>query len=118
MIAKGELPPSAPLELRPIAMKLGVSKTPVIEALRRLERDGLIKVVPRLGATVKQWSYDEMLEAYHIRRALESEAARLFVVRATPDDKEQLVRLNKVFDRLAASASLGSIEADINIHLH
>jgi len=118
MIAKGELASGAPLELRPLATRLGVSKTPVIEAIRRLERDGLITVIPRLGAMVKQWTYEDVLEAYHIRRALESEAARLFVTRATPQDKQKLVELNNVFNRLAASGSLGSIEADISIHLH
>jgi DNA-binding GntR family transcriptional regulator len=118
MIAKGELCPGTPLELRPLAARLGVSKTPIIEAIRRLERDGLITVIPRLGAMVKQWTYEDVQEAYHIRRALESEAARLFVTRATPEDKAKLVQLNNTFDRLAASASLGSIEADINIHLH
>jgi DNA-binding GntR family transcriptional regulator len=118
MIAKGELAPGDPLELRPLAAKLGVSKTPVIEAIRRLERDGLITVIPRLGATVKEWTYEEVREAYHIRRALESEAARLFVTRATPEDKERLVELNDNFDRLTASRSSRSVEADVEIHLH
>jgi DNA-binding GntR family transcriptional regulator len=118
MIAQGELPPGAPLELRPLATRLGVSKTPVIEAIRRLERDGLITVIPRLGAMVKQWTYEDVLEAYHIRRALEGEAARLFVTRATPQDKQKLVELNKVFNRLAGAGHLGSIEADIAVHLH
>jgi DNA-binding GntR family transcriptional regulator len=118
MIVDGSLPPGTTLQLRPLASKLGVSKTPVIEAIRRLERDGLISVVARLGATVKQWSREEIYEAYHIRRSLEGEAARLFVTRATVDDKDKLVRLNEKFDRLAASPSADSAEADVNLHLH
>lgn len=118
LIAGGELPPGAPLSLRPLANRLGVSKMPVVEAIRRLERDGLITVVPRLGAKVKEWSSDEVTEAYHIRRALESEAARLFVMRASRADKEKLVQLNDIFDRLASAASLACNEADIRFHMH
>jgi len=118
MIARRELAPGTPLIIRPLAKQLGVSNMPIIEAIRRLERDGLITVIPKLGATVKEWSRDEILEAYYIRRALEGQAARLFVMRAAPEDKKRLVQLNDIFDKLAASDPVKCDEADIELHLH
>src|SRR5690349_18787074 len=102
MIAKGELPPGAQLVLRPLAEKLGVSRMPVVEAIRRLERDGLVTVEPKWGAMVREWSKEDIFEACCIRRALEGEAARLFVMRATAADKKKLVALSKQFDKMAA----------------
>ena len=118
MIAKRELPPGTPLVLRPLAKQLGVSNMPVIEAIRRLERDGLVTVVPKLGATVKVWSPTEIVEAFYIRRALEKEAARLFVLRARPRDKDKLMGLSRAFDHYAAADPPLCLEADVNFHLH
>src|SRR6185436_9177603 len=70
MIARRELLPGSALVLRTLATQLGVSRMPVLEAIRRLERDGLVTVVPKWGATVKAWSREEILEAHFIRRAL------------------------------------------------
>ena len=75
MIAKGELAPGTPLVLRELADKLKVSRMPVVEAIRRLERDGFVLDVPKWGASVREWTREERLEAYCIRRALEGEAA-------------------------------------------
>ena len=99
MIAQREILPGAALVLQTLATKLGMSRMPVVEAIRRLERDGLVTLVPQWGATVKVWSLDEIREAHSIRRALEGEAARLFVKRATPEDKRRLAELSDKFDR-------------------
>src|SRR5579872_6939677 len=98
-IASGEFKPGQPLIVRNMAAKFKVSRTPVIEAIRRLERDGLVRVAPKWGATVKDWHWDEIEEAVYIRRALESEAAWLFVERAVPDAKRRLQQLNELFNR-------------------
>src|SRR4051812_20493760 len=90
MIARRELLPGTPLVLQTLANKLGVSRMPILEAIRRLEGDGLVTVMPQWGAAVKEWSGAEILDAYCIRRGLEGEAARHFVKRATPKDKERL----------------------------
>ncbi len=121
-ICKGELRPGTPLLLRNVALSLKVSQTPVIEAIRCLERDGLVTTVPRWGATVKEWSWDEMVEAMYIRRALEAQAAELFVMRATEDDKKQLVELNREFNRLESlkdpDRTAEASEVDVELHLH
>src|SRR5438874_1341868 len=83
MIALQQLAPGTKLVLRSLAKELGTSTMPVLEAIRRLEHDGLVTQTPKWGAYVKEWTNHERLEAYHIRRALEGEAARLFVLKAT-----------------------------------
>jgi DNA-binding GntR family transcriptional regulator len=118
MIIARQLPPGAKLVLRAVAKQLGTSTMPVLEAVRRLEHDGLLVQIPKWGAFVKEWSADEQLEALHIRRALEGEAARLFVMRASDDQKHELVRLNAVFDEAAREGLLEGLEADVALHLH
>jgi DNA-binding GntR family transcriptional regulator len=118
-IANGEFKPGQPLIVRNLAAAFNVSRTPIIEAIRRLERDGLVKVAPKWGATVKEWHWDEIEEAIYIRRAMESEAAWLFVERATPDAKRELTRLNEFFNQCVTNGSLvGRQDADIDLHLH
>ncbi len=118
MIARRELQPGSPLILRDLASRLKVSRMPIVESIRRLERDGLVTVLPKWGATVKEWSREERLEAYVIRRALEGEAARFFVMRANPEDKRRLVELSDRFDEFAAYDPVQCDEADIEFHLH
>jgi len=118
MIAGGELVPGSALVLRDLAGKLKVSRMPVVEAIRRLERDGFVTVVPKWGASVKEWTREERLEAYCIRRALEGEAARFFVMRATEEDKKKLVKLSDRFDSLVGVDAIACDEADIEFHLH
>src|ERR1700681_780354 len=83
MIFNRELAPGTKLVRRNMAKQLGTSTMPVLEAIRRLEHDGLVTQIPKWGAFVKEWTDEEQVEAIHIRRALEGEAARLFVLRAS-----------------------------------
>jgi DNA-binding GntR family transcriptional regulator len=119
MIARRELEPGARLVQQALAKKLKVSPTPIIEALRRLERDGLVIHVPNLGSFVRQATVEDVCEFYCLRRALETEACRLFTTRATEDEKKTLAQLN---DRLNAAARKGDvmelIEADLKFHMH
>lgn len=118
MIAVRELPPGTKLVFRHLAMQLGTSTMPVVEAIRRLEHDGLITQIPKWGAYVKEWSEQERLEAFYIRRALEGEAARLFVLRAGRHHKQELLALNDVFDRATQESLVAGVDADVNLHLH
>lgn len=118
MIANRELLPGTQLVLRSLAATLGVSRTPIIEAIRRLERDGLVTVQAKWGAAVREWSREEILEAYAIRRGLEGEAARRFVMHATPQDKQRLIELGALFDELAATDPVRCEEVDMELHLH
>ncbi len=118
MIVRRELEPGSKLVLRVLAKRLGTSATPVLEAVRRLERDGLVTQIPKWGAFVKKWSPLERLEAVHIRRALEGEAARLFVLRANQAAKDELVTLGKRFDEAAVVDPIACDDVDIALHVH
>jgi DNA-binding GntR family transcriptional regulator len=76
-VVGGTLPPGTRLRADSLAQELGVSKTPVREALRKLEAEGLIAVQPRNGLIVKVLSEEQLIEMYYIREALEGMAARL-----------------------------------------
>jgi DNA-binding GntR family transcriptional regulator len=76
-ILEGNLKPGERLIERDIAAKLGISRTPVREAIRKLELEGLVTQVPGKGVVVAKISFEEVIEIYHIRAVLEGLAARL-----------------------------------------
>jgi DNA-binding GntR family transcriptional regulator len=76
MIIEGELPPGHWLRKRQISSLLNMSPTPVIEALRRLQHDGLVEINPRWGARVKTWTVSEIAQLADMRIALEGTVAR------------------------------------------
>lgn len=67
--------PGTMLSTYALAEELGVSRTPVIDALRRLESEGLVEIVPQVGCRVVQSTTDELIETLRIRAALEGLAA-------------------------------------------
>lgn len=76
-ILSGHYEPGHPIPERVIADELAVSRVPVREALRQLERDGLVSIVAQRGAQVRQFSAENMQSLYQAREALEGMAARL-----------------------------------------
>lgn len=78
------------LDERSLGEKLGVSRTPVREALSRLEQEGLICMVPRRGAYVVRKTKKEILEMIHVWAALEGMAARLATSNATDEEIQEL----------------------------
>jgi DNA-binding GntR family transcriptional regulator len=119
MIARREIEPGTRLVQLTLAKKLKVSPTPVIEALRRLERDGLVIHVPNLGSFVRQATVEDVCEFYCLRRGLETEACRLFTVRATAEEKKELEALKKRMDDAAAREDIETfLETDLAFHMH
>lgn len=104
-ILRGERPPGTPLSRRRIALDLGMSVIPVADALRRLEEDGLVESRPRAGTRVRVPGVEAVRELYELREALESQSARLFAQRATPEQRMEVRRLadqvDTFFGRLA-----------------
>jgi DNA-binding GntR family transcriptional regulator len=92
-VLNGELPSGTRLRQEALAEEFGVSRTPVREALRKLEAGGLVELQPNRGAVVRGLSPREIRDAYEVRAALEALAARLAAERI---NREQLVRLNRV----------------------
>ncbi len=99
-IRRGELLPGARLRETELAERLGVSRTPVREAIRQMEADGLVVHVPRHGATIRELDYIEVMELYEMRAVLEGTAARL-AARAASDI--ELDALSEINDELAAA---------------
>ncbi|MGE0722840.1 MAG: GntR family transcriptional regulator [Alphaproteobacteria bacterium] len=77
LLADGALGPNQPLSERALAERVGLGRTPVREALKRLARDGLVQVVPMRGTFVRVPGIDEVREIYEVRLALEGMAAEL-----------------------------------------
>jgi DNA-binding GntR family transcriptional regulator len=96
-IARGVYKPG-PIRVRPIAERFGVSATPVREALRRLEAEGLVSLRNR-QIVVNPLSIEEMREIYAIRCELESFALRRAAPRVAAD-KELLARLDSLLDEM------------------
>lgn len=74
-LADGTYPPGSRLREEELAAQLGVSRTPVREALRRLDAEGWLRVVPNQGAFAAEWTAAEIEEIFDLRTLLESHAA-------------------------------------------
>jgi DNA-binding GntR family transcriptional regulator len=119
LVMEGELAPGERLVQRQLAERLGVSSIPVLEALRRLEHDGLVVSHPNCGAAVHDWSAADIEGAYLAREALEGIAARLFVERATALERTELALLAEDVEAAVREGDVsGSREADMRLHLH
>src|SRR5690242_16250003 len=99
-ILDGELPAGARLKEDELAERLDVSRTPVREALRRLEAEGLVVHEPKRGAAVRAYSAGELDDMYRLRALLEGYAARRAAERMTPEVLEQLRASCERFKRL------------------
>jgi DNA-binding GntR family transcriptional regulator len=85
-IIRGEIPEGAQLRQEAIATQYQVSRVPVREALRQLDAEGLIAIVPNRGAVVPALSPDDVEELFSIRALLEPEVLKLSIPRLTEDD--------------------------------
>lgn len=100
LILRGRLVPGSPLSRRGLARELQLGVQPVTEALQRLEADGLVESLPRVGTRVKMPSEQEIRGHYIVREALESQSARLFAEKASSQEKEELSLLAAKLDAL------------------
>jgi DNA-binding GntR family transcriptional regulator len=101
------LEPGQPLREATLSAQLGVSKTPVREALVRLQEEGLVTIEPYRGATVSGYAYDDLVEIYELRELLEGACARSAAASmsaAAQADLQQIVK--------ASAAALKSRKAD------
>ncbi len=84
-LVRGRIPEGSKLAEIHLARKLGVSRTPLREAINRLEQDGFVEIIPRRGAFVKKHSLQEILENLELREVLEGLAVRLAARHATAE---------------------------------
>lgn len=92
-IMNGEHPPGSRLVEDRLAAELGVSRNPVREALRVLQAEGFVEMIPRKGAVVASLSDREVEEIFEVRSALEALAARLAARKARRTDETALKRV-------------------------
>lgn len=81
----GEYKPGTRILYGPVGKQLGISATPVREAIGLLAHEGLVELVPQLGAVVRKLSQQELIELYELREAIEPYAARKAAERATEE---------------------------------
>jgi DNA-binding GntR family transcriptional regulator len=103
-ISDGQFPPGSTMVERELATELGVSRVPVREALRTLEAEGFVHVVPRKGVIVRELSRTDVEELYDVREALEVLAAQSAAERAEPEELDALLA---VLDRGDAAHAAG-----------
>lgn len=89
-ISSAEYKPGERLVERVLCERYGVSRTVVREALRHLEAEGIVTIVPNRGPVVTTLSRDEIAQLFDVRAALEALAAERFAQRATPEERAAL----------------------------
>lgn len=116
-ILRGELKPGERLMEIQLANKLGVSRTPIREAIRKLELEGLVLMIPRKGAEVADIKEKNLRDVLEVRSALEILAVRLACERITDEQIAELKRAAKEFKITLNSDDITKIaEADVKFH--
>ena len=104
-IIEGEVQPGARLTETKVAELAGVSRSPVREALRLLAAEGLVEILPRIGAQVAQVGIEDARSLYACRMLLEPTCARLAVEALAPDDVAELDELRVAMEAAVAGRS-------------
>lgn len=104
-ILRGDLPFGAPLSRRQLAPEFNMSFQPVSESIQRLEWDGVLESLPRVGTRVKVPTENDVREQFTLREALESQAARLCAERATFQERLELRRAAGELDQMFLALS-------------
>ncbi len=115
-ILSGQFKPRERLVEMDLILKLGVSRTVIREALKRLEAKGLIRTTPYRGAIVADLTVDEIEEIYFVRAELEKIAARLVLKHITQKEIQKLKRLSKEVERNLRKKTHQMIEMDSEFH--
>ena len=116
-ILKGELKPGERLMELQLAAKLGVSRTPIREAIRMLEQEGLAVTIPRKGAEVAKMTEKDMEDVLQIRDALDELAASIACEQMTKEQLDNLTETMHEFEESTKSKDLKKIAAaDVKFH--
>lgn len=116
-ILTGELQPGERLMEIHLANQLGVSRTPIREAIRKLELEGLVIMIPRRGAEVAQITEKDLKDVLEVRRALDALCAELACDRISEEEKIQLKKACAEFEKATVTGDVTTIaEADVRLH--
>jgi DNA-binding GntR family transcriptional regulator len=116
-IRTGDIKPGQTLTERGLAEKLNVSRTPIREAIRRLEEQGLVTHVPHRGVKVITLSVEKVAQLYEVRELLEGLAARNL---ARMHTAEMIAELNSFIELAQKEAAVNNVKemAEINSRFH
>lgn len=116
-ILTGELKPGERLMEIHLANKLGVSRTPIREAIRKLELEGLVTMIPRRGAEVAQITGKSLQDVLEVRRSLDALCAELACERISEEELEALEMACKTFEEATHTGEVRAIAAaDVALH--
>ena len=116
-IIMGELKPGERLMEVQLAQKMGVSRTPVREAIRKLELEGFVNMIPRKGAHVAKLSVKDIMDVLEVRASLDGLATSLAAERITEDELKELKHVQNQFDNYVEKDNLpGIIKKDVEFH--
>ena len=116
-ILKGDLKPGERLMELQLASKLGVSRTPIREAIRMLEQEGLAVTTPRKGAEVAKMTLKDMEDVLEIRDALDELAVRIACQKISDEQLRQLEDMKELFEKSTQTGNVKKIaEADVTFH--
>lgn len=116
-ILKGELKPGERLMEIALAEKLGVSRTPIREAMRKLEQEGLVVMIPRRGAQVANITEKDLNDVLEVRIALENVAIEKACTHMSEEDMNKLWLAAKEFEYTIEEGNLVKLaEADVAFH--
>lgn len=116
-ILKGELKPGERLMEIALAERLGVSRTPIREAMRKLELEGLVVMIPRRGAQVANITEKDLNDVLEVRIALENVAIEKACRNMTKEDMSRLYVAAKGFEHIIGEGNLVKLaEADVAFH--
>jgi DNA-binding GntR family transcriptional regulator len=115
-IIRVDLAPGTVLREDALMERLGVGRTPVREALQRLQRDGFVTVLPRRGTLVSEITLTDLAAIYEVRKHLESWASRLAAERAAADDREIARALIAELEALSPGGYEALLVIDRRVH--
>ena len=118
-IVAGEMAPGQHYSAIGISEKLGVSRTPVREALQLLEKEGIVTVAKNRGVRVNQISLEDIVEVFQLRLAIEPPAAARGVINASDADRARLAQLHEQMLQVGQSGDgRATLDADKEFHLY
>jgi DNA-binding GntR family transcriptional regulator len=111
-ILEGEYPPGTHLQQDELCTRYGVSRTPVREALRKLQATNLVELVPNRGATVRIPTRKELVDVYALRAELEGYACQLAAPNVEPGFLDELDRSQADMERATVELELGGLQPE------
>lgn len=108
-ILVGEIAPGTRMMEVEMAEDMGVSRTPIREAIRKLEKEGLVTTEPRRGAYASEISVKDMVDVLEVRQDLEGMAAALAAEKVTEEEKQAFIKVNSEYEEAIRSGNTDEI---------